>query len=56
MLAVLISLALANLHLYTALGRMEAMLKSGLHPIDIILLLACSENDTPKVRFTEQLC
>jgi hypothetical protein len=29
--------------------RMEAMLKSGLHPIDIILLLACSENDTPKV-------
>ncbi|GIL74052.1 hypothetical protein Vretimale_4987 [Volvox reticuliferus] len=30
--------------------RMEAMLKSGLHCIDIILLLACSENDTPKVQ------
>ncbi len=30
--------------------RMEAMLKSGLHSIDIILLLACSENDTPKVQ------
>lgn len=30
--------------------RMEAMLNSGLHPIDVILLLACSENDTPKVQ------
>ncbi|GIL54287.1 hypothetical protein Vafri_9852 [Volvox africanus] len=30
--------------------RMEALLKSGLHCIDIILLLACSENDTPKVQ------
>ncbi len=30
--------------------RMEAMLSSGLHPIDVILLLACSENDTPKVQ------
>ncbi|KXZ53136.1 hypothetical protein GPECTOR_7g1027 [Gonium pectorale] len=30
--------------------RMEAMLKTGLHCIDIILLLACSENDTPKVQ------
>lgn len=30
--------------------RMEALLKSGLHAIDIILLLACSENDTPKVQ------
>lgn len=27
--------------------RMEAMLKAN-HPIDVILLLACSENDTPK--------
>ncbi|KAG2430597.1 hypothetical protein HXX76_010115 [Chlamydomonas incerta] len=30
--------------------RMEALLNSGLHPIDVILLLACSENDTPKVQ------
>jgi hypothetical protein len=30
--------------------RMEAMLNSGMHCIDIILLLACSENDTPKVQ------
>lgn len=30
--------------------RMEALLKSGLHFIDIILILACSENDTPKVQ------
>jgi len=30
--------------------RMEAMLKSGLHPIDVILLLAASENDTPKIQ------
>ncbi|GLC57080.1 hypothetical protein PLESTB_001180900 [Pleodorina starrii] len=30
--------------------RMEALLNSGLHCIDIILLLACSENDTPKVQ------
>jgi hypothetical protein len=30
--------------------RMEALLNSGLHPIDVILLLACSEGDTPKVR------
>ncbi|KAJ9507023.1 hypothetical protein QJQ45_004693 [Haematococcus lacustris] len=29
--------------------RMEALLASGLHPIDIILILACSENDTPKI-------
>eukprot|EP00199_Chlamydomonas_sp_CCMP681_P003170 CAMPEP_0119101148 /NCGR_PEP_ID=MMETSP1180-20130426/273_1 /TAXON_ID=3052 ORGANISM="Chlamydomonas cf sp, Strain CCMP681" /NCGR_SAMPLE_ID=MMETSP1180 /ASSEMBLY_ACC=CAM_ASM_000741 /LENGTH=170 /DNA_ID=CAMNT_0007085211 /DNA_START=44 /DNA_END=556 /DNA_ORIENTATION=- len=29
--------------------RMEALLKSGLHPIDVILVLACMENDTPKV-------
>ena len=29
--------------------RMEAMLSSGLHPVDVLLLMACSENDTPKV-------
>lgn len=29
--------------------RMEEMLKSGLHPVDVLLLMACSENDTPKV-------
>lgn len=32
--------------------RMDALLASGLHPIDILLLLACSENDTPKVTVT----
>lgn len=30
--------------------RMEGMLKSGLHPIDCILLLASTENDFPKVQ------
>ncbi|PNH06239.1 Protein LHCP TRANSLOCATION DEFECT [Tetrabaena socialis] len=30
--------------------RMEAMLATKMHHIDIILLLACSENDTPKVQ------
>jgi len=29
--------------------RMWALQKSGLHPIDVILLLAASENDAPKV-------
>ena len=29
--------------------RMEAMLSSGLHPVDVLLLMACSENDAPKV-------
>ena len=30
--------------------RMEALMKSGLHPVDIILILACAENDTPKIQ------
>lgn len=29
--------------------RMEAMLSSGLHPVDVLLLMAASENDLPKV-------
>jgi len=29
--------------------RMEALLTSGLHPANVILLLAAQENDTPKV-------
>lgn len=29
--------------------RMDAMLNKPLHPIDVILILACHENDTPKV-------
>jgi len=30
--------------------RMEAMLASGLEPVDVLLLMAASENDAPKVR------
>lgn len=30
--------------------RMEALLGSGLHPVDVLLLMAASENDTPKVQ------
>ena len=29
--------------------RMEAMLGADIHPVDILLLWAASENDTPKV-------
>lgn len=29
--------------------RMEEMLSSGLDPVDVLLLMAASENDTPKV-------
>lgn len=29
--------------------RMEEMLSSGLDPVDVLLLMACSENDLPKV-------
>eukprot|EP00850_Spirogloea_muscicola_P025315 SM002747S09990 [mRNA] locus=s2747:1011:1600:- [translate_table: standard] len=29
--------------------KMEALLQKGLHPVDILLLLAASEGDTPKI-------
>lgn len=29
--------------------RMEAMMSTGLDPVDVLLLMACAENDTPKV-------
>ena len=29
--------------------RLDALVASGVEPIDLLLLMACSENDTPKV-------
>lgn len=30
--------------------KMYALINTGLHPVDVLLLMACSENDTPKVQ------